>query len=587
MAKTRTTRSATSLRKGHPSAPTKGTYTDRALWYTHAVIDDHVLACQEVHQACKRFLRDLKRSEKRTFRWKYDAARADRFCRFFEGFQHYKNDFRGHAQRGEHFRLEPWQLFGLCNIFGWVDKETGLRRFTEVYWEVPRKNGKTPMAAGVGLYGLTADNEFGAEVFAAASNEKAAEEGLFLAAKQMAEKSEAFREAFGVWVNAKSIVVQGRNASFKSLKAKPQDGPSPHVVLNDEKHEQKTDRIVDWARTGMTARSQPLLFEITTAGTNIASPCYARHCEAQEVLAGRRVNERFWCIIYTVDKDVPWTSKKAILMANPNYGVSVNPEQIEHDQEQAKQSTLRQNEFKTKNLDLWVNQATPWMNMVKWDACADQKLRIEDFATEDCIAAVDLASRRDTVSTARMYRRVIEDKPHFYAFMRHYLNEQQIRDPRNTHYQSWVERGALIETPGDVTSYLQVRDDLLADSVSLVMKELVFDPFHAAPFIQFLRERGDWNSSTQIVDLKQNEEQQSAPMKEFEAAVYEGRFHFDANPVMTWMIGNTAVKISERDNWRPIRKHIDQKIDGTIAILLAFARWMVAPEVSGAGVFFA
>lgn len=540
-----------------------------------------------MRQACKRFLDDLKSSKKRTFRWKFDTARADRFCRFFQGFQHYKNDFLGHASRGEHFHLEPWQLFGLCNIFGWVDKKTGTRRFTEVYWEVPRKNGKTPMAAGVGLYCLAADHEFGAEVYAGAATMQAASEGLFLAAKQMTEKSAAFREAYAVWVNSASIVIQSRNATFKPLKAKPQDGPSPNCVLADEYHEYKTDRLIDWARTGMTARLQPLLFEITTAGTNIASPCYARHLEAQEVLAGRRTNDRLWCVIYTVDKGISWTSKKAILMANPNYGISVNPEQIEADQEQAKQSTLRQNEFKTKNLNIWVNQATPWMNMVKWEACIDRKLKIEDFASETCIEGVDLASRRDTVSTARMFRREIDGKLHFYAFMRHYLNEQQIRDPRHTHYQAWAEKGYLIETPGDVTSYLQVNDDLAADSNSCILRELAFDPFHAAPLIQFLRQRKDWNTNVEIVDLKQSEAEQSVPMKEFEAAVYDGRFHFDGNPVMTWMIGNTACKISERDNWRPIRNHVDQKIDGTIAILLAFSRWMVAPEESGAGVFFA
>lgn len=570
-----------------PPKPAQTSYSARTLQYAEDVHAKRILACIEVRQAAKRFLKDLKRSQKPRCRWTYDEVQAHRFCRFFEGFQHYKNDFRGHAQRGERFHLEPWQLFGLCNIYGWVDKKTGFRRFTEVYWEVPRKNGKTPMAAGVALFGLTADNEVGAEIYCGAATEKAAEEGLFLAAKQMAEKSAQFREAFGVQVNVKSLVVQRRNSTFRPLKAKPQDGPSPHVVVADEYHEYKTDRLIDWARTGMMARSQPLLFEITTAGTSIASPCYARHLEAQEVLAGRRTNDRLWCIIYTVDKGIPWTSKKAVLMANPNLGVSVNPETIANDQEQAKQSTLRQNEFKTKNLNIWTGQASPWMNMMKFERCIERRLNIEDFSAEECIAAVDLASRRDTVSTVRMYHRVIEEKDHFYAFMRHYLNEEQIRDPRNTHYQSWVDKGALIETPGDVTSYLQVRDDLLSDSSQIVMRELVFDPFHAAPFIQFLRERGDWNPSIEIVDLKQNEEQQSAPMKEFEAAVYEGRFHFDGNPVMTWMIGNTAVRISERDNWRPIRKHIDHKIDGTIAILLAFARWMVKPEDSGAGCFFA
>jgi phage terminase large subunit-like protein len=568
-------------------ASTEASHAARAIQYAEDVHSQKILACVEVRQAAKRFLNDLRKSKKKSYRWTYGETPANRFCKFFEGFRHYKNDFKGNASAGRNFRLEPWQLFGVCNIFGWVDKKTGLRRFTEVYWEVPKKNGKTPMAAGIGLFCFAADREFGAEVFAGAATMKASTDGLFLAVKQMAESSAAFREAFGVWVNSGSLVIQSNNSTFKPLKAKPQDGPSAHCVIADEYHEYKTDRLIEWARGCMTARSQPLLVEITTAGTDTTTPCYAKHLEVQEVLEGRRTNERLWCVIYTVDKGIVFTSKKAILMANPNYGVSVNPEQIEHDQEQAKQSTIRQNEFKTKNLNIWVNQKVSWMNMVKWDACADKKLRIEDFNLETCIEGVDLASRRDTVSTARMFKRVIEEKDHYYCFMRHYLNEQEIRDPRHTHYQAWADAGHLIETPGDITSYLKVNDDLAADSGSLVLRELVFDPFHAAPLIQFLRERGDWNNAVTIIDLKQNEEQQSIPMKEFEAVIYDGRFHFDGNPVMSWMIGNTACKKSERENWRPIRKHVDQKIDGTIAILLAFARWLAAPEDNSPGCFVA
>jgi len=562
-------------------------YAERARAYAEEITAGRILACVEVRQACARFLEDLKRSATPECRWRFDESKANRFCRFFEGFKHYKNDFLNRAGKGETFRLEPWELFIACNIFGWVDKDKGHRRFTEAYIEVPRKNGKTPLAAGVGLYCLAADNEFGSEVYAGARSKEQAADGLFLAAKQMAERALDFREAFGVWINAASIVVQARNATFKPLKANPQDGPSPHCVLADEYHEYKTDRLIDWARTGMTARLQPLLLEITTAGTDTTSPCYQKHLEVQDMLAGRHPNDRLFAIIYTIDKGIDWTSKKAVLMANPNYGVSVNPETIEHDQEQAKHSALRQREFKTKNLNIWVNQTATWMNMHKWEACADHSLTIEDFAGDPCIEGVDLASRRDTVSTARLFRRVIDGEQHFYCFTRHYLNEQQVRDPRNTHYQTWVEKGFLIETPGDITSYLRVNDDLAADSTALMLRELVFDPFHAAPLIQFLRERDDWNTSTEIVDLKQNEEQQSGPMKEFEGLVYAGRFHFDGNPVLSWMIGNTSCKISERENWRPVRKHISQKIDGTIAILLAFARWMAAPQDNASGIFFA
>ena len=560
------------------AARTRSTYSDRALEYAQQVCAEKILACLEVRQACKRFIDDLKRSERKSYRWIYDSKKADRFCRFFEAFPHYKNDFKNNAGKGATFRLEPWQCFGLCNIFGWVDKKTGYRRFTEVYWEVPRKNGKTPMAAGIGLYCLAAEGEFGAEVFAGAKSEKQAADGLFLAAKQMAQSSAEFREAFGVWVNANSIVVQARNASFKPLKGNPQDGPAPSCVLADEYHEYKTDRLIDWARTGMVSRSQPLLFEITTAGTNLASPCYVKHLEVQEVLAGRRVNDRLWGIIYTVDKGIPWTSRKALLMANPNWDISVNPSAVSDDQEQAKQSTIRQTEFKTKHLNIWGGEAAAWMNMNKWDNCADPTLSIEDFAGDECIMGVDLASRRDTISTARMFKRNVDGVDHFYCFTRHYLNEQQIRDPRHTHYQDWADHGHLIETPGDVTSYLKLNEDLAGDSGHLLLRELVFDPFHAAPLIQFLQERDDWNNAVEIVELKQNESEQSAPMKEFEAVVYEGRFHHAANPVMDWMMSNTVCKISERENWRPTRKHIDQKIDGTIAILLAYARWMARTD---------
>lgn len=526
-----------------------------------------------MRQACKRHLDDLKRSRRPGFRWRFDAAKANRFCRFAEGLPHIKDDFRGNASRGELIRLELWEIFIGCSVFGWVDKEQGFRRFSEAYIEVARKNGKTTFAAIVALYCLAADGEFGAEIFAGASSKDQAGE-VFRAAKSMAEASPDFRQAYGVWVNVASIVIQAKGASFKILKGKPADGPSPSCVTADEYHEYKTDVLLDWARTGMQARRQPLLFEITTAGSSTASPCYGKHLEAQEVLAGRRVNERLFTIIFTVDRGVDWKSKKALLMANPNYGISVNPEIIEADQFQAAQSAARQNGFKTKNLNIWVNQRVAWMNMEKWDSCADLAMKIEEFSQEDGIEAVDLASRSDTVSTTKLFRRVIDGELHVFCFTRHYLNEQKIRDPKNTHFQEWVKQGHLIETPGDITDYLRVNDDLAADSKQLILRELVFDPYHAAPLVQFLRVRDDWNQGVEIADLKQTEENMSPAMKEFEALVLSRRFHHDGNPVLAWMVSNTVCRISLRENWYPVREHVDRKIDGAVAIILGLNRLM-------------
>lgn len=533
------------------------------------------MACVEVRQACKRHLDDLKKSRRGDYRWKFDQEKANRFCRFAEAFPHVRDDFHGHARRRELIRLELWEIFVVCCIFGWVDKRKGFRRFLEAFIEVARKNGKTTLAALIALYCLTADGEFGAEIYAAAASKNQAGE-VFRAARAMALAAPDFLEAFGVWVNTESLVVQSTGSSMKMLKGDPADGPSPHCTVGDEYHEYKKDRVLEWHRTGAQARLQALLLLITTAGSNTGSPCYNKHLEAQEVLGGRRVNERLFCIIYTVDKGVDWKSEKAILMANPNYGVSVNPETIAADQFQATQSAVQQNGFKTKNLNIWVNQKVAWMNMVKWDACADPTLKIEDFLKDDCKEAVDLASRRDTVSTVKLFQRQIKGEDHYYCFSRHYLNEQQIHDPRNTHFLEWAAKGYLIETPGDITDYLRVCDDLADDAKTLTLNELVFDPLHAAALIQILQAREDWNHGVIVSDLKQSEENMSLPMKEFEAIVLSGRFHFDGNPLLTWMIGNTICRLSRRDNWYPDRENAERKIDGAVAIIFGINRWMGA-----------
>ncbi len=535
-----------------------------------------------MRRACERHLADLERSERKESRWVYDAAKGDRFCKFFEGLPHVKDDFRGHASRRETFHLEPWQLFIFCSIFGWVDRKQGFRRFTDAYIEVPRKNGKTPMAAGVALYCLTADEEFGAEVFAAASSKEQAGE-VFFAARNMTLACPELREAFGVWVNSASLVVQETSASFKMLKGDPGDGPAPHCVTADEYHEYKTNRVIEWAKTGMMSRRQPLLVRITTAGTDPASPCYDMHLEVQEVLDGRRVNERLFGIIYTVDSGVDWKSMEAVRMANPNYGVSVNPEQINEDQFQARQSSAKQVAFKTKNLNIWQNESKPWINMEYWDACRDSTLAVADFAQELGVEAVDLASRSDTTSTVRLFKRLLSnketgaDEEHYYCFARHYLNEAQVRDERNKHFLEWVNQGYLIETPGTVTDYLRVNDDIAADANELLLRELVYDPYHAAPLVQFLQARPDWNQGVEAITVKQSWENMSAPMKEFEALVLTGRFHHDGNPVLAWMVGNTRCRISPRDDWYPVRANVTRKIDGTIAILLGLGRLMTMP----------
>lgn len=566
-------RSRSSQKKPPLGVQTSASYAERAEHYAREVCAKRILACLEVRQACKRHLDDLKKSRRRDYRWKFDEAKADRFCRFAEAFPHVKDDLHGHASRGDLIKLELWQIFICCCIFGWVDKKKGFRRFTEAYVEVPRKNGKTTLASLVALYCFAADGVRGAEVFMAATSRDQASD-VFRNVRMLAEATPDFREAFGVWVNTASLVIQSTASSLKTLKGDPADGPSPSCTVSDERHEHPSDRIAEWHRTGAQARLESLLLEITTSGSDTSSSCYNRHLEVKEVLAGRRTNDRLFCIVFTVDKGVDWTSELAIRMANPNYGISVNPETIANDHLQAQQSALQQNGFKTKNLNIWVNQKVAWINMAKWDTCADPTLRIEAFLKDDCKESVDLASKTDTVSIVRMFRREIEGEWHYYCFSRHYLNSEKVRDKRNTHFLEWVNKKYLIETPGNITDYLRVCEDLVADANQLMMRELIFDPFHAGALVQVLQAREDWPQEVEIAELKQCEENTSNAMKEFEAMVLSGRFHHDGNELLTWMVGNTICRVSLREYWYPIRENVERKIDGAVAIIFAINRWM-------------
>ncbi|MBS1803524.1 MAG: terminase large subunit [Acidobacteria bacterium] len=586
MVRKKPTSSRSSQKKsGHAPAQTKLSGVERAARYVEAVFSGKQVACKWVKLACKRQRDDLRKSKRKDFRWHYDEYRANRFIKFHEGLPHVKDDFLGHAKHREKFHLEDWQCFIYCSIFGWVDKEKGFRRFNDAYVEVPRKNGKTPGAAAVLLYGLCCDGEYGAEIFAGASSKDQAAE-VFDAARAMVLASPELRAAYKVWVNVNSLVIQEKNASFKKLKGKPVDGPAPHMVSADEYHEYPTNRLIEWARNGMVGRFQPLLFRITTAGTDTASPCYETHLEAQEVLEGRRKSDRFFTVIYTIDKGVDWKSKRALAMANPNLGVSVNPEQIQEDQFQARQSATKQAAFKTKNENIWLNAAQPWMNMERWDECYDADLRLEDFAGDPCIIGIDLASKKDTVSEALLFKRGFTSgrkdqegndlvEYHYYCFTRHYLNSEQVQEEKNTHFRDWKEKGFLIETEGTVTDYVTVTDDLVNDANNLIVRELVFDPLHAAPLVQFMQKRSEWPQNIEIVDLKQSEEHMSPSMKELEAAVLSKRFHHNGNECLTWMIGNTRCLINKKtENWFPVRENVQRKIDGTVAIVLGMNRLM-------------
>lgn len=294
-------------RKSYPNV-------NAANQYARNVVRGKIPACQFVIQACQRHIDDMAAEKSKKFRYRFDKDMAEKAAKFIQLLPHTKGEW---AFKRMPITLEAWQLFIVCCAFGWVQKGSKLRRFREVYTEIPRKNGKSAISAGVALYCFTCDNEFGAEVYSGATTEKQAWE-VFRPARLMCKRTPLLVEAFGIEVNASNLNRPEDGARFEPLIGNPGDGASPHCAIVDEYHEHPTDSLYTTMLTGMGARRQPLMWAITTAGYNIEGPCYDKRREVIEMLNGTVPNEELFGVIYTVDEGDDWTDPKVLEKANPN-----------------------------------------------------------------------------------------------------------------------------------------------------------------------------------------------------------------------------------------------------------------------------
>lgn len=537
------------------------THVQRALQYAKQVVAGKVSACLWVRLACQRHLDDVKR---KTWPYRFDVAKAEMACKFAELLPHIKGHWAlPQPGKSNTIVLQPFQCFERSMLFGWVEKATGLRRFRVAYIERPRKNAKSTDAAITGLHFLTLDNEFGAEVYSGATSEKQAWE-VFKPAKQMAERTPEFLEAYGVEVNAKSLTVTATGGKFEPIIGKPGDGASPSCSITDEYHEHTDSTQFDTMVTGMGARQQPLALVITTAGSNTDSPCYALHERTQKMLNGTQPDERLFGIIYTIDDGDDWTSVAALQKANPNYGVSVAADFLREQQVRAINESREQNVFKTKHLNIWCAVRSPWMNMEWWHRQADPALTPEQFVGERCAMAFDLANRVDLVSGAKLFQKRIDGEVHYYYFGRHYVPETAVQEPEKRHYQGWAHDGVLTATDGNDCDLPTILADAKADRLQFLVTGAGVDPWNSIG----IRD-GLVAMDIPVIEIPQQVAHFSEPMKAIEAAVKDGRFHHTGDPCMTWMMGNVTVKPDAKDNIFPRKERPENKIDGPVALIMA------------------
>ena len=532
--------------KSHPIA---------AKRYAQQVVAGEIVAGKYVRLACQRFLADLERDDI----W-FDEVAAQRECNFIERLPHVKGKW---AAKGETIKLEPWQSFIECNLFGF--KRGELRRFRESYEEVARKNAKSTRIAGRALFMFCEDGEYGAEVYSGATTERQAWE-VFRPMHQMVKRTPDLKHKYDIETPVKSLYILSNGSRAEPLVGKPGDGSSPSFAAVDEYHEHPDDTLYQTMLTGMGAREQPLISAITTAGSNLSGPCYEKRADAIRVLEGSVTDDTLFAIIYCADEDDAWDSDAAMLKANPNIDVSVNRDFLISQRDKARRSASLQNEYRTKHLCQWVGASVAWMNMVMWQR-QKRDYDVAQFAGHRAWIGVDLASKKDLAAIAVL----IPQGNQFYTDFHFFAPEAALEEnPKYRQLQQYITF-----TPGNATDYSFIQERIEQLAAQFNVQEVAFDPWQAQYLMQRLTERG-----LPVIEFPHQVRTMSDPMKEIEALVLDGRL-FHANPVMDWMMGNVVVKQDAKENIYPTkeRKNDDKcKIDGVVALIMAMGRYLTTRD---------
>lgn len=562
--------------------------------YQAGVLSGAIEACKWVRLACERNRRDLDRQDTPDFPFHFDPKAAERICRFAELLPYVSG--RGFAEivgRDEDdvpiwktIELQPWQCWLLTTLYGWLNAK-GLRRFRVALVLVPRKNTKSTLGAIMALYGLTEEGEPGAQCYSAATTRDQAK-AVAEIAWEMAKRSPRFREHYGVRMGSettKSLSVPGTASKFAPLSADANslDGLNISLVIVDELHAHKTPAVWNVLDTATGARVQPLIVAITTAGVDVGGICHQKMGYLEKVLDGVATDEAFFGINYAIDPGDDIRLVSVQRKANPNFGISVQPDDMARKIAEAQHSTAALNNILTKHFNVWIRTESAWMTRTLWQTCAKLGLTIDDLKAFPCWIGVDLAEVRDIAALVALFK-ISQDE---YAVIgRFYLPKATIDRSPIAEMSGWVRDGFLIETDGDQADFGRIQADIVAwcDLMPHV-QEIDFDRALAAQMQQELKKifeprMGVDAAGRFIITVPQRTEEMDPAMKKTERLVLAGKLQHDGNPVMGWMISNVVTLRSETsDEIRPSKaggKDSPNKIDGPVAMFTALSQAMKA-----------
>lgn len=565
---------------------------DRATQYARDVVAGKVIAGRLVRLACERHLRDLESGATRGLRW--DAEAAERVIEFIERFC----CLAGGEHEGKPFIPSPWQAFIIGSLFGWKG-EDGYRRFRTAYVEIGKGNGKSPLAAAIGLYMLMADGEARAEVYAAATKKDQAMV-LFRDAVAMVKQSPGLTKKLptsGAVGREWNLAYLKTSSFFRPIASDDgQSGPRPHCGLIDEVHEHKTPLVIDMMRKGTKGRRQALIFEITNSGYDKSSVCWQHHEYSEWILSGRLQNDSWFAYICTLDpcqshqaegKTQPvegcpdcddWRDESVWEKSNPNLGVSITLKYLREQVEEAKGMPSKEGITKRLNFCWWTEGETAWLPADLWARGAG-KIDVQYLPGRPCYAGLDMASKIDVAAFVLCFPGFPEQG--------HYALLPWLWIPRATaearaeadglSYLAWEREGHICLTDGDVIDQDMIEETIKEAADTYQILEVAYDPWNAAQAATHLQEYG-----LKLVEFGQNLRNFNEPSKQFESLLKEGKLHHGSHPVLDWMAGNVTVITDRSGNIRPVKpKHESRKkVDGIVAGVMALGRAMLAPPES-------
>lgn len=449
-------------------------------------------------------------------------------------------------------------------MFGWVDTE-GRRRFRTVYIEIPRKNGKSTLAAGIALYGLFADGEDGAECYFAAADKEQAQLAYDIAAG-MVQKCEILSTNSKIKDSVKRIIYKNSYLRAISSDAHTKHGFNTHFAVLDELHAWKGRDLWDVLTTSVGARSQPLIVAITTAGHDRTSICWEQHEYAERVRDGKIDDPTFLPVIYGATLKDDWKDPATWKKANPNLGISLATEYMEAEARKAEANPSYTNTFLQLHLDVWTQQATRWLSSSHWESCPSDPV---EFCRDRAVfGAIDLSSTTDLTAWAMIQRH----GDGYRAKVRFFVPESRADEAEKRDgvpYRRWAEQGWITLTRGSRTDYETVRKQIMEDCAEHNICRIGYDPWNAEYMQQRLESDG-----LEMIQVRQGFASFSEPCKLLEACIVEGRFQHEGNPVLGWCAENIEVETNAYGDIRPVKpKHEawGKRIDGLIAVTMGIA----------------